>query len=323
MARRRKWLTASNSRKRAPSDSGAGSSAGSGRARAARAAAARDRAAPGAELRSQRLGLGRADVGAAAPAPTASTPARRPPPSSGRPAPARRAPARGPSAPRRAGSCRCRARRPAARRAPRPASASSSAPSSCGQLALAPDEHAPRGAARRVRRGRGASSAGSWARTACSSSRSSRVRLDPELADQRTTRVPVGLKRLGLAPGTVEREHQLRREAARAADARRPALSSSPTTSAWRPSVEVHLDPVLERGQAQLLEAGDLRLGERLVGEVRERWPRQSESASCSFVRAAAASPAAGAPRPRRGDPRSATGPARRARRAAGTRAGA
>ena len=36
---------------------------------------------------------------------------------------------------------------------------------------------------------------------------------------------------------------------------------------------EIRLDPALERGQAQLLEARDRRLRERLVGEVGERWP--------------------------------------------------
>lgn len=35
---------------------------------------------------------------------------------------------------------------------------------------------------------------------------------------------------------------------------------------------EIGLDPPLERGQAQLLEPGDRRLRERLVGEVGERW---------------------------------------------------
>ena len=36
---------------------------------------------------------------------------------------------------------------------------------------------------------------------------------------------------------------------------------------------KVDLDPLLERRQAKLLEAGDLGSGERLVGEVRERRP--------------------------------------------------
>ena len=34
---------------------------------------------------------------------------------------------------------------------------------------------------------------------------------------------------------------------------------------------ELRLDPPLDRGQAQLLEPGDLRLSERLVGEVGQR----------------------------------------------------
>ena len=36
---------------------------------------------------------------------------------------------------------------------------------------------------------------------------------------------------------------------------------------------EIRFDPALERGQAQLLEARDRRLRERLVGEVGERRP--------------------------------------------------
>ncbi len=41
---------------------------------------------------------------------------------------------------------------------------------------------------------------------------------------------------------------------------------------------EVGVDPQLHRGQPDLLEPGDRRLGETLVDEVRERWtPPQGE----------------------------------------------
>ena len=48
---------------------------------------------------------------------------------------------------------------------------------------------------------------------------------------------------------------------------------------------EVVLDPPLEAGQAQLFEPGDLTLGERARGELGERRPAQSASASCNATR--------------------------------------
>ena len=42
-------------------------------------------------------------------------------------------------------------------------------------------------------------------------------------------------------------------------------------SSAWRPEREVRVDALLERREPQLLEPRDLRLRERLVGEVGER----------------------------------------------------
>ena len=47
--------------------------------------------------------------------------------------------------------------------------------------------------------------------------------------------------------------------------------SSSPTTSRWRPAVQIELDRELERRQPQLLEPADLRGRERLAGDVVER----------------------------------------------------
>ena len=67
----------------------------------------------GAELRAQRAVVGCRARRRAAPAPTASRPARPPPPSIGRSAPGRRARAHARPAPPPAGSCRCQARRPA------------------------------------------------------------------------------------------------------------------------------------------------------------------------------------------------------------------
>jgi hypothetical protein len=48
--------------------------------------------------------------------------------------------------------------------------------------------------------------------------------------------------------------------------------SSSPTTSAWRPASKLGLDVVLG-GLHELLQPGDRRLGERLVGEFGQGRP--------------------------------------------------
>ena len=52
------------------------------------------------------------------------------------------------------------------------------------------------------------------------------------------------------------------------------------------PELEVGVDPRRERAQPQLLEAGDLRLGELLVGEVRERGPAPERERRTKALRA-------------------------------------
>ena len=69
----------------------------------------------------------------------------------------------------------------------------------------------------------GTSSAGSWARIASCSSRSSAPGLDADLLDERRARVAVGLERLGLPAGSVQREHALRVQALAQRLRRRPA----------------------------------------------------------------------------------------------------
>ena len=77
-------------------------------------------------------------------------------------------------------------------------------------------EHATRRAARAdalrgsAGVGEASSSAGSWARIASLESTQLGARLDPDLLDQRRTRLAVGLERLGLAAGAIERQHPLR-----------------------------------------------------------------------------------------------------------------
>lgn len=79
-------------------------------------------------------------------------------------------------------------------------------------------------------------------------------------------------ERLGLASGAVEAEHEL---AAQALSERvcgdehfELAAELGVATGA-----QVGVDPLLQRREPQLLEPCDLRLRERLVGEVSEWWP--------------------------------------------------
>ena len=103
---------------------------------------------------------------------------------------------------RRARAPSARAARRARRRGPRAACASAGSSSAAARPPA------------------GGSSAGSWRRIAVVQRRAARARLDADLVEQPPARVAVGLERLGLAPAAVEREHQLRRRAARASGAR-------------------------------------------------------------------------------------------------------
>lgn len=94
-------------------------------------------------------------------------------------------------------------------------------------------------------------------------------RLEPPQLVERAACGLVRVERLLLAAGTVQREHQepaeplafavLRGERGRRRD-RVVVLAE----------LDLGLDPVLERGKPQLVEAGDLVLEERLVREIRE-----------------------------------------------------
>ncbi len=94
--------------------------------------------------------------------------------------------------------------------------------------------------------------------------------VDAELVVQRAAGVVERRERVRLAAGVVEREHQLRAEplAQRMAGDLRLELADQLGAAAER---EVGLDPVLERRQPLLLEPRDLRLRERLVGQVGQR----------------------------------------------------
>ena len=97
-------------------------------------------------------------------------------------------------------------------------------------------------------------------------------RLEPPLLVERTAGRLVRVERLLLPPGAVQREHEeaaepfavgvLRGEPGRVGD--RVVVAAE---------LDLRLDPVLERGQPELVEAGDLALEERLEREVGERGP--------------------------------------------------
>ena len=80
----------------------------------------------------------------------------------------------------------------------------------------------------------------------------------------------VGLDRFGLAPGPVQRQHQLAAQplAQGMRLDQRLELADERSVAAER---QVGFDPLLDSDQAQLLEPSDLGLGEWLVGEVRQR----------------------------------------------------
>ena len=95
-------------------------------------------------------------------------------------------------------------------------------------------------------------------------------RLDPEVLDRRLARRPVGGERVGLAAGPVEREHLLGPEplAVRMVGGERIELRHERRVA---PELEVGVDPLLERGEPELLEAQPRRDPERLTVELRER----------------------------------------------------
>jgi hypothetical protein len=98
------------------------------------------------------------------------------------------------------------------------------------------------------------------------------ARLDPELVDEQRSRLLVGGERFGLAPRPVEGKHGLAAQALPVGMRGDERLELADEVGPV-PRPQVGVDPPLEGDQAQLLEPGDLRLGELLVGEVGERAP--------------------------------------------------
>ena len=98
------------------------------------------------------------------------------------------------------------------------------------------------------------------------------ARLEAELVDQRSPRTLVHGERVRLSSRAVEREHQLRAEPLpeRLLRDQLLELADELAVSAER---EIGVDPVFERRESKLVEADDLRLRERLPGEIGERGP--------------------------------------------------
>ena len=97
-----------------------------------------------------------------------------------------------------------------------------------------------------------------------------RARLDPELVDEGPARILVGVQGLRLPTRPVQRRHQTSPQAL-AERVLGDQCLELPDQLVVAPECEVGVDPELDCCQPDLLEPGDGRLGEALVGEVRER----------------------------------------------------
>ena len=98
------------------------------------------------------------------------------------------------------------------------------------------------------------------------------TRLEPQLVDEAIAGGVVSLEGVGLAAGSVQSEHELTLEALaqRMLADQRLELAHQPRVLARR---QIRVDPILEHDQTSLFQPSDLRLGERLVGEIAQRRP--------------------------------------------------
>jgi hypothetical protein len=98
------------------------------------------------------------------------------------------------------------------------------------------------------------------------------TRLDPDFADERLARPPVGIQSVCLSARSIQREHELGPESL-------PQWMVLDQPFQLRDGVrvatelEVGVDPLLERREPCLLQTCDLVLGERLGRELDERGP--------------------------------------------------
>ena len=96
--------------------------------------------------------------------------------------------------------------------------------------------------------------------------------LDPEILDELQARVLVALERFRLSPRPVERKHQLAAEPL--AERIRPRRTLQFADDLGGASFgKVAFDPLLEAGEAELLQTRDLGLSKALIRELGQRWP--------------------------------------------------
>ncbi len=95
------------------------------------------------------------------------------------------------------------------------------------------------------------------------------ARVEAELLDEGLARIAVRRERIGLAPGAVEREHELPARPLAQGLRLDERLELGDELGVARER-EVGVDPLFEGDRPQLLEPGDLGLRERLVEEVGE-----------------------------------------------------
>ena len=98
------------------------------------------------------------------------------------------------------------------------------------------------------------------------------TRFEPELVGQQHSSSLVGVERVGLTAGAIERKHELGTEvfAERMLVHERLEFADDRRVATGR---EVGLDPQLHARESELFESSDLGLGEWLVCELRERSP--------------------------------------------------
>src|SRR5688500_2861447 len=97
-----------------------------------------------------------------------------------------------------------------------------------------------------------------------------RAGLDSQLVDERATRLLVGLERLRLPSCAIERDHELRPKplSKRIRLDERFELADHQRVA---PEGQLRFDPMLDRGETQILQTRYLTLREPLVREVRQR----------------------------------------------------
>ena len=125
----------------------------------------------------------------------------------------------------------------------------------------------------------------SWSRICALEALQVLARLDPDLVERRA-QVPVHVERLALPPRAVEREHELRPQALAVrmrGDQRLQLAGHLGVTS----ELEVGVDSVLDRGEAQVVEPAAFDLGEGLSSELRQSRPAPERDRLADRVRGA------------------------------------